>query len=236
MRDQALTKIDLSLRRKAWERNTKKKQTTSTTAGRFVGVAAIVARNKRRNEEAKALSKSAFGDFEGLLQRAREVQAVIEKYSTTLDKKQQNNRGITDNYKHSNNTNTNSEDEIKLTNMLRGMGMANAVTKNSTGSTSMYHEQLARQLADFLGRSGGALQSSGGMMTLVDVYCLYNRARGTNLISPDDLLSVVGLLQTLRLGMSMVSAVQCSATVIKPTLRLSLSGIRHFSSVSFLTI
>ena len=25
-------------------------------------------------------------------------------------------------------------------------------------------------------------------MTLTDVYCLYNRARGTDLISPDDLL------------------------------------------------
>ena len=28
----------------------------------------------------------------------------------------------------------------------------------------------------------------GGVLALVDLYCLYNRARGTDLISPDDLL------------------------------------------------
>ena len=30
-------------------------------------------------------------------------------------------------------------------------------------------------------------------MTLADVYCLFNRARGTELISPDDLLQAVSL-------------------------------------------
>lgn len=33
-------------------------------------------------------------------------------------------------------------------------------------------------------------------MTLADVYCLFNRARGTELISPDDLLQAVNLFPT----------------------------------------
>lgn len=37
------------------------------------------------------------------------------------------------------------------------------------------------------------MQRTGGIMPLPDVYCLYNRARGTELISPDDLLSAVRL-------------------------------------------
>ena len=41
----------------------------------------------------------------------------------------------------------------------------------------------------------------GGMMTLTDVYCLYNRARGTELISPDDLLEACELFSKLRLGL-----------------------------------
>lgn len=43
------------------------------------------------------------------------------------------------------------------------------------------------QLADFL---RVPLERAGGMMTLPDVYCLFNRARGTELVSPDDLLQV----------------------------------------------
>lgn len=43
------------------------------------------------------------------------------------------------------------------------------------------------QLADFL---RAPLESAGGMMTLPDVFCLFNRARGTELVSPDDLLQV----------------------------------------------
>ena len=38
-------------------------------------------------------------------------------------------------------------------------------------------------------------------MTLTDVYCLFNRARGTNLISPDDLLMALPWMEKLNLGM-----------------------------------
>jgi hypothetical protein len=39
------------------------------------------------------------------------------------------------------------------------------------------------------------------MMTLTDAYCLYNRARGTDLVSPDDLVDACKLLGSLGLGM-----------------------------------
>ena len=32
------------------------------------------------------------------------------------------------------------------------------------------------------------LAHAGGILPLTDLYCLYNRARGTDLVSPDDLL------------------------------------------------
>lgn len=46
------------------------------------------------------------------------------------------------------------------------------------------------QLADFLVPQ---LRKAGGIVTLADVFCLFNRARGTELISPDDLLQAVNL-------------------------------------------
>lgn len=43
----------------------------------------------------------------------------------------------------------------------------------------------AMQLGDFLGPK---VDKAGGMMAMADVYCLFNRARGSELVSPDDLL------------------------------------------------
>jgi len=47
--------------------------------------------------------------------------------------------------------------------------------RETHGSGTSYHQELAKQLASFLEQP---LATSGGMMTLADVYCHYNRARG----------------------------------------------------------
>ena len=41
------------------------------------------------------------------------------------------------------------------------------------------------------------------MLLLTDIYCMYNRARGTDLVSPDDVLAACKQLQRLRLGMKL---------------------------------
>lgn len=58
------------------------------------------------------------------------------------------------------------------------------VTKQTAGSS--YHVLLARQLADFLLK---VLATSAGMIMLIDVYCMFNRARSTELVSPDDVIN-----------------------------------------------
>jgi ESCRT-II complex subunit VPS36 len=40
---------------------------------------------------------------------------------------------------------------------------------------SIYHQELSRELADFLGK---LFQKQDDMKSLTDVYCLFNRARG----------------------------------------------------------
>ena len=79
------------------------------------------------------------------------------------------------------------------------------MTRESAGS--VFHTQLARELSECIAqplqRAGHfsffiffvffflfccLYFVAGGMLSLVDVYCFYNRARGVNLISPDDLL------------------------------------------------
>jgi hypothetical protein len=41
----------------------------------------------------------------------------------------------------------------------------------------------------------------GGMITLTDLYCIFNRARGTELVSPDDLLKAASIAKHLGLGL-----------------------------------
>ncbi|CAO2611621.1 Vacuolar protein-sorting-associated protein 36 [Lemmus lemmus] len=76
-----------------------------------------------------------------------------------------------------------TEDEtIRFKSYLLSMGIANPVTRETYGSGTQYHMQLAKQLA-------GILQ----------VYCLVNRARGMELLSPEDLVNACKMLESLKL-------------------------------------
>ena len=50
-------------------------------------------------------------------------------------------------------------------------------------------------------RTGNILKRLGGIASLVDLYCLYNRARGTELVSPDDFLKAAELINNLNCGL-----------------------------------
>ena len=76
--------------------------------------------------------------------------------------------------------------------MMLSMGIASPVTRETAGA--LYHQQLARQLADWLPQ---VLAKRGGILALPDVFCLFNRARGSELISPEDLLKACQLWRRL---------------------------------------
>lgn len=74
------------------------------------------------------------------------------------------------------------------------MGMANdfssTVSKDLSGKH--YHRELANEVESFLCK--GVLEKQGGVVALIDLYCMYNRARGTDLVSPDDIFMAVRIL------------------------------------------
>lgn len=147
----------------------------------------------RHRQAAKLADDALGGDSEQLLKEASELLTVIKKYVSLLQKGQQ----TTDSKE--------IEDAQQLASMLEDMGMTSALTKKQIGGGKRgknfdeYYELLARQVADFLLPK---LPKMGGVLTLTDVFCLFNRARGTNLISPDDLSEACELLSTLNLGIS----------------------------------
>jgi len=222
-RDDVLAAIHMAQKRKAWqetERQAKKEASRPSReiASRKVGVDAILTQNTLRHRENANLADTAFGganherrvktsvmkkgkgskkeDIDAFLKEAEELIKVIQKYSATIERE----RAASAKSSSGPRSDTSGEDTAKLVGMMENMGMTSALAREGR-SGSVYHKQLARQLADFL-QHNDKLTKSGGMMTLTDVYCLFNRARGTNMISPEDLLKALDLVKELSLGIS----------------------------------
>ncbi|XP_077872207.1 vacuolar protein-sorting-associated protein 36 isoform X2 [Ictidomys tridecemlineatus] len=93
-------------------------------------------------------------------------------------------------------TDKNISETIRFKSYLLSMGIANPVTRETYGSGTQYHMQLAKQLAGIL---QVPLEERGGIMSLTEVYCLVNRARGMELLSPEDLVNACKMLEALKL-------------------------------------
>jgi ESCRT-II complex subunit VPS36 len=199
-RDAVLEVLQKALHRQAWllqsklEEKKQQQQQQHTYKTRKVGVDAVLAKSKQRHREAAKLTDSAFAtDVDTLLSEASELVAIIHRYTAALNQQQSHHSSTESDDSNSNN------DAVELSNMLEDMGMASALSRDQFGKGSRrkkssnndyYDQTIARQLSDFL-RYKNRLTDAGGLMTLTDVYCLFNRARGTNMISPNDLLRAV---------------------------------------------
>lgn len=92
------------------------------------------------------------------------------------------------------------------------------------------------QLADFL---TPRVDKAGGMMPLPDTYCLFNRARGTELVSPNDLLTAVKLFPSTTTKLSFrhfasgVLVVQSSSHSVEQVLAHTHAFCNQLLSSSF---
>jgi ESCRT-II complex subunit VPS36 len=82
--------------------------------------------------------------------------------------------------------NIESEEMKEIQSVMFNMGIttdfSSQVSKNTTGKN--YHSELAMEIEKFL---TSVIEKFGGVIGLIDLYCMYNRWRGTDLISPEDL-------------------------------------------------
>lgn len=141
-----------------------------------VGVSGILRKEQETWESAGQNLQDAFQDLNALMSKAKEMMELAERMRQKLLTNQSN----------SNDEEMGSKQDMQ--DLLLSVGIVSPVTKETAGA--LYHQQLSRQLADFVRIP---VERAGGMMALVDVYCLFNRARGTELISPEDLLQACSL-------------------------------------------
>ncbi|KAF4321077.1 hypothetical protein BBO99_00002118 [Phytophthora kernoviae] len=144
-------------------------------------------RQQEAQKETTELAAAAFSDLANLMIKARDMVSLIERYVDT-----QKTVETTDDASGSR-----EEDINKLSSLMLDMGITSPVTRENSGAA--YYEQLARQLAEYLSEH---MPRNGGIMTLSDIYCMFNRARGVELVSPDDLYHAALLQKKLKLGYS----------------------------------
>ncbi|KAF1795284.1 Vacuolar protein sorting protein 36, GLUE domain [Phytophthora cactorum] len=193
-RDDFFNPLQASLKRKAWkdtqpshlaDRRLVKRQFNAADAG----IAGIMRRQQEAQKETTELAATAFSDLANLMLKARDMVSLIERYVDTQKAVESTGED---------GTTTSREDDInKLSSLMLDMGITSPVTRENSGAA--YYEQLARQLAEYL---SGHMPKNGGIMTLSDIYCMFNRARGVELVSPDDLYHAALLQKKLKLGYS----------------------------------
>ncbi|XP_012574305.1 vacuolar protein sorting-associated protein 36 [Cicer arietinum] len=147
---------------------------------RMVGVSGILRKEQEMWESTDKSLQDAFQDLNALMSKAKEMVMLAEKMRLKLLSGPNSQTNAT------NDEEMGSKEEMQE--LLLSVGIISPVTKESAGA--LYHQQLSRQLADFV---KVPLERSGGIINLIDIYCLFNRARGTELISPDDLLQACSL-------------------------------------------
>nr|CCA14138.1 vacuolar proteinsortingassociated protein putative [Albugo laibachii Nc14] len=148
------------------------------------GIAGILRRQHEEQQRSAELTATAFSDLTNLMSRAKDLVEMIERYSAKVKS-----------IETSSEKNEHADEMSLLNSLMLDMGIISPVTRENAGSS--YYHQLARQLAEFLAT---CMSDYGGIMTLSDIYCLFNRARGVELVSPDDLVEACHLQQELQLG------------------------------------
>jgi len=152
---------------------------------RIVGIAGLERRGLEQRKNNEAMIGSAFEDLEALMTSAKEIIALAEQFAS------QANPG----------SNGSSEASALASQSASALGLVTTKDMLGSGSESLYISELSRNLAEWLtDDTRGILKKEGGIMTLVDLWAVFNRARGgVELISPSDFEKAARMWDKLKL-------------------------------------
>ena len=154
----------------------------ATPDSKAVGIAGLERLGLERRKNNESVISSAFEDLEALMASAKEVIALAESFADKAPGSSANA-------------------------LLRESAatLSQAPTKDmigsGAGSDTLYLSELSRNLAEYLTDDRqGVLKKEGGIMSLVDLWATFNRARnGVELVSPADFEKAVRLWEKFNL-------------------------------------
>ena len=149
------------------------------------GIAGLERRGLHIRKKNEAMIGSAFEDLDALMASTKEIIELAEAFAQ-------------------NSSVSHGPDASQII-AETAKGLEMVTTKDmlgkSSGSEALYLAELARNLAEFLtDDTKGVLKKEGGVMTLVDLWAMFNRARdGVELIGPPDFEKAARLWERLKL-------------------------------------
>lgn len=156
---------------------------------KIAGIAGLEQRGQSMRKNNEIVIGSAFEDLEALMASAKEIVALAETFARQV-------KGA----------GSGSAENALLAESASQLGLI--ATKDIVGSSggnggsdSLYLSELARTLAEFLTDDArGVLRKAGGIISLVDLWAMFNRLRGgVELVSPADFEKAVNLWDKLGL-------------------------------------
>lgn len=147
------------------------------------GILGIERAIQAKQEEASQNISRAFEDLKNLMDLAKDMVSLSRSISNKIKD-------------HS----VSADDTTQFRSYLLSLGIDDPVTREQYGSATQYHHHLAREVAGALEEP---VREAGGVMLLSEVYCRINRARGLQLLSPEDVLQACNLMRRLDLPLSL---------------------------------
>ncbi|KAK2739581.1 hypothetical protein FQN57_006543 [Myotisia sp. PD_48] len=153
-----------------------------------VGIAGLERRGFETRKNNETVIGNAFEDLEALMASAKDIVALAESFAKES--------GMASN-------GASAEENSVLSQSATALGMV--TTKDMLGSGSaygnLYLSELSRNLAEYLTDDRkGILHREGGIMSLIDLWAVFNRSRnGVELVSPTDFQAATDLWEKLRL-------------------------------------
>ncbi|RWA07469.1 hypothetical protein EKO27_g7623 [Xylaria grammica] len=157
---------------------------------KVAGIAGLEQMGLDRRKNNERMIGSSFEDLEALMASAKEIVALAESFARQVG----------------NGTDSaTAEVNALLAESASQLGLITTKDivggRSGSGSESLYLSELSRNLAEFLTDDArGVLKKAGGIMTLVDLWAMFNRARGgVELVSPNDFEKAARLWEKLKL-------------------------------------
>lgn len=173
--------IQDALQRKQWQVVPKAVSASASGKQWRSGIGGIERNIQKKAMETDKNITEAFEDLNKLMDQAKQMVTLSKNISTKIREKQGD---ITE------------DETVRFKSYLLSLGISDPVTRDTHGSGQQYYKELAKQVATFIQEP---LKECGGTMTLTDAYCRVNRARGLELLSPEDLVNACQMLEIMQL-------------------------------------
>lgn len=158
----------------------------ATPRSTAVGIAGLEQRGLEARMNNQLVIGNAFEDLEALMASAKQIVALAE--TLARESGMATNEGS-------------AETNAVLSESAAALGMVTTKDMLSSGSETLYLSELSRNLAEYLTDDRqGILHREGGIMSLIDLWAVFNRSRnGVELVSPSDFQRAAELWEKLKL-------------------------------------